>query len=126
MALWTSDLTLTPEYLARHPGFVALSEGRAVGVCMLEARDGCWALEHLWIDPEHQQRGIGRQLVMNALDTVRRAGGGRVEVLADPHAEPFYLKLGAHRIGSVPAPMPGAADRALPLLEFEVVAGVRS
>lgn len=39
-------------------------------------------------------------------------------MLSDPFAEAFYLRLGARRVGSVPAPMPGAPERLLPELEF--------
>lgn len=42
------------------------------------------------------------------------------ESSSDPFAEPFYLKLGARRIGAVPAPMPGAPGRVLPVLEFNL------
>jgi len=40
-------------------------------------------------------------------------------VVTDPHAEPFYLRLGARRVGEIAAPMPGAPERKLPLLELD-------
>jgi predicted N-acetyltransferase YhbS len=76
------------------------------------------SLAHLWIEPDRQRQGIGRVLVSHALQAARDAGRSRVEVIADPFAEPFYVKLGALRIGSVAAPMPGDPARALPVLEF--------
>jgi len=39
-----------------------------------------------------------------------------------PSSEAFYLRYGAVRVGAVPAPMPGAPDRALPQLRFTEVA----
>jgi ribosomal protein S18 acetylase RimI-like enzyme len=120
LRLWRGDLTLTPEYLAAYPGFVALDCGRPVGCCVAEVRGREASLEHLWIAPECQRRGIGRMLVGAALDIAAAAGVSRVAVIADPFAEPFYLRLGAFRTGEVPAPMPGAPDRVLPRLEFVV------
>jgi hypothetical protein len=43
-------------------------------------------------------------------------------ILSDPYAEPFYLKLGARRIGEVASPMEGAPSRTLPLMEWRAPA----
>jgi hypothetical protein len=52
-----------------------------------------------------------------ALRTPRSAigalGGARLDIAADPHAEGFYLHVGAHRVGVVPST---PAGRVLPLL----------
>ena len=118
ISAWSDDLTLTPEYLQAHEGFVATSMDQIVGVCMLEMESHRAELTHVWIAPEHHRRGIGRRLVGHALDTARLRGAAAVRVISDPFAEPFYLQLGARRVGEVAAPMPGADDRVLPLLEF--------
>ena len=95
-----------------------MNDGEPVGVCALHTADDSAMLEHVWVDPEYQRRGIGRLVVERALDEARSLGHARVEVQSDPHAEAFYLRLGARRIGAVPAPMPGDSARVLPLLEF--------
>ena len=109
---------MTPEYLSAHRAFVGLHEGRLVGVCVLDATAEGATLEHVWVAPEFHGRGIGRALVEHALVKARELGVRHVDVQSDPFAESFYLTLGARRIGSVPAPMPGAPERVLPLLEF--------
>jgi len=118
LAAWESDLTLTPEYVEAHRTFVASLDGRVVGVLVLEEHGDHWSLEHVWVSPDAQGLGIGRGLVAHALATAWLVRHMRVEVVSDPNAEPFYRKLGARRIGARPAPMPGAPDRALPVLEF--------
>jgi len=118
LARWSDDLTLTAEYLATNPGFVAVENGTPIGVCVLQEAGGGATLEHVWVDPECHGRGVGRELVQRALARARDLGLERVEVHSDPFAEEFYLRLGARRIGSIPAPQPGAATRTLPLLEF--------
>jgi len=117
---WRAELTLSAELLRANPSFVASVEGRVAGCCVLEARGDRASLEHLWIAPERQRHGIGRALVRRALEAARRAGCARVEVVSDPHAEPFYLRLGARSLSARPAPMPGAPERTLAVLEFEL------
>lgn len=119
LAVWEDALTLSPEYVSRHTVFVA-ETGEAVGFCALEHHRGAWSLEHLWVDPAHHGRGAGAALVRRALDEVRARGPGTVTVVSDPQAAPFYLRLGARPAGTVPAPMPGAPARELPVLEWRV------
>jgi predicted N-acetyltransferase YhbS len=59
---------------------------------------------------------------MRALREAAMVGLPSVRVVSDPFAEEFYSRLGAERCGQVPAPMPGAPDRTMPVLMF-VVAG---
>lgn len=118
---WRDALTLTSEYLTTHKSFVAVQGNEVVGVCVLEIHDSSASLEHVWIAPECQRRGVGRRLVATALDVAARLGLSRVEVDADPNAEGFYARLGARRLGAIPAPMPGARDRMLPRMQFVVI-----
>ena len=121
---WKRDLTLTPQYLAANAAFVATCADAIVGMAALHVQEREASLEHVWIAPEYHGRGIGRALVRRALAAAAGAGVAAVRVESEPHAEVFYLKLGARRAGAVPAPMPGAADRTLPLLEFDVSRGL--
>lgn len=115
---WQDTLTIRPEYLDTHGSWMAERDGELVGICVLERRDQLGALQHVWVAPEFQRHGIGRALVREALAWAADAGFKRIEVVADPSAMPFYLRLGARRCGHQPAPMPGAPERALPRLEF--------
>ena len=119
MARWKRELTLTPPYLTVNTAFVATEDETPIGVCVLQQTPAA-ALEHVWVDPGHHGRGVGRALVDTALAKARELGFTRVRVESDPFAEAFYLNLGARPIGSVPAPMPGAPNRVLPVLEFTI------
>jgi ribosomal protein S18 acetylase RimI-like enzyme len=112
---WKDDLTVTAEMIERHATFVASLDGDVVGVCQLQLSDDHTMLEHVWVDPRCHGRGIGRALVEHARGEAR----GVIAIVADPNAEPFYVKLGARRVGEVAAPMPGAPDRVLPLMELD-------
>jgi GNAT superfamily N-acetyltransferase len=124
MELWRHDLTITPQYLERHRVFKALEGDELAGMCAVEDHDSLWVLEHVWVDPAHQRKGVGRALVRHALDLVRELRPGILRLAADPHASEFYLRLGAQPCGARSAPMPGAPDRVIPLFEFAVNAGL--
>lgn len=121
---WRAELTMSAEYLGAHTSYVAVDQaGATVGVCVIDVREEAASIEHLWVAPDCHKRGVGRALMVQALETAARAGVSTVEVLSDPFAEPFYVRLGARRIHQVPAPMPGAPDRMLPLLNFVLFQG---
>ena len=120
MREWDPQLTIIPGYLEAHDVWVAERDGAIVGMCALEDREARWNLEHVWVEPSAHGGGIGRALVMRALDEARRRRPGIVELLADPYATGFYERLGARRAGDVPAPMPGKKDRTLPRFEFDL------
>lgn len=117
---WREALTVSPEYLAAHRAWVAVGQAGVVAWCALERHGESALLDHLWVVPKHQGHGIGRRLVLRALNEAAQAGVRCVSVEAEPKAEGFYIRMGARRIGERGAPMPGAPERTLPLLEFAV------
>lgn len=123
LAAWTRELTIEPEYIESQRVFAAEEAGEMVGFCAIEDRGDHWALEHLWIDPLRQRRGIGQALLRRVLDEVRDVRPGRITVVVDPNAADFYLRCGARPAGAVLAPMPGAPHRSLPVYELLVEAG---
>ncbi len=118
MREWDAQLTILPGYIEMHDVWVAERDGVIVGMCALERRGTRWTLEHVWVEPSAHRGGIGRALVLRALDSVRKRRGRLVELLSDPYATGFYERLGARHSGDVPAPMPGARSRTLPRYEF--------
>jgi GNAT superfamily N-acetyltransferase len=112
---WDADLKITATDIERHATFLASLDDEVVGVCQLQESDAHAFLEHVWVDPRAHGQGVGRALVEHARD----AAHGIIAIVADPHAERFYLRLGARRVGEIAAPMPGAPERTLPLLELD-------
>jgi len=123
MRQWDAQLTILPGYLEMHDVWVADRDGEILGMCALEDRGDRWHLEHVWVEPAVHGQGIGRALVMHALDEAWRRRSDVVDLLSDPFATGFYERLGARHAGDVPAPMPGARDRTLPQYEFDPAAG---
>lgn len=112
------DLTISPEYIAKHHVIVAAADSGILGMCAPEDHTTHWMLEHVWVVPQGQSRGIGRALVRAALDAANCSNSVSVRLLSDPFARGFYERLGAAVIGDVAAPMPDSPSRTLPLMEF--------
>ena len=111
IALWRDDLTVTAAQLAERPFFCAEQDGAIVGFHALSTEGG--ELDHLWVDPPAMGRGHGAALFRHAVECARALGGELLGIASDPHAEGFYLRMGAVRAGEVPSSPPG---RVLPLL----------
>jgi GNAT superfamily N-acetyltransferase len=73
-------------------------------------------LAFMFVEPALIGEGVGRQLWEHAVVTARSLGFARISIQSDPHAEGFYLSMGAARVGS--APSLSIPDRLLPLLHF--------
>jgi uncharacterized protein (UPF0264 family)/GNAT superfamily N-acetyltransferase len=95
------------EALVADPGVIvlaagAISAGRvrvAVGAdgaagfsVVTPVIDGAFELDALFVEPEMMGRGIGRELVADAV--ARAEGAVRVDVIANPRAVGFYARLG--------------------------------
>lgn len=76
--------------------WVAVEEGRCIGVALAAVREWLWYLSLLAVDPEHQERGIGRALLDASLRTAGRATAGVVLSSEDPRAVRLYATAGFH------------------------------
>jgi ribosomal protein S18 acetylase RimI-like enzyme len=117
--LWHDDLTFTPEAIANKTVLVAERGGCAepVGVVGVQLCGTVAELEDLWVDPDCMGRGLGRRLFYEALDVAQASGATTLSVVSDPHAEGFYLRMGARRVDLVPSRPDG---RQLPRLEIRL------
>ncbi len=118
IAAWRDELTLSPDYIAANNVVVALSDGAAVGCYALERQEDQVELAHFWIHPEAIGKGLGRRLFLDAVDRVREMGVTRIQILSDPNAERFYLKMGARRVDLHVTEVCGHT-RELPIMSFE-------
>ncbi len=118
---WTADLTITAEYLATQPCYTALHDGEPVAfyALVMAASEPRARLDHLWVRPDWIGRGLGRVLFEHAMATAAAAGAGHLAFDAEPHAEPFYLHMGARRIGERRGQVEGQ-PRLLPIMEIQV------
>ncbi|MFJ3792106.1 GNAT family N-acetyltransferase [Kitasatospora sp. NPDC090091] len=124
MAACREELTLDPAAIERRRTAVAEADGRVLGFVTLVGAPPQGELGMLFVDPDSIGRGVGRRLVDHVRERAGVLGFRRLTIDADPNAEPFYLAMGATRIGTTPSEsIPG---RELPLLALEIAAGAEA
>ncbi|OAA42849.1 acetyltransferase [Beauveria brongniartii RCEF 3172] len=134
-----AELTITAADISQHEIHVATlplnnnddddrstsseEEEEVVGVYRLTPlQDGrrCDAeLSYLWIRPSRIRQGLGRLLWEHAVRRAAALGLARFSLDADPHAEAFYVKMGADRCEEN-APSKSVPGRTLPRFEVDV------
>ena len=94
--LWRKEfLTVSPEYVKANRVWVAaVDTQQLVGFAAIEQSGEEAILEHLWVLPAYIGRGIGKRLFFHVAATIPR-----FVFTSDPHADGFYQKLGAQKIG---------------------------
>jgi ribosomal protein S18 acetylase RimI-like enzyme len=117
---WNADLTITPAFIAHNEVFVAILNDAIAGCCALVVTGTLAEIEHMWIEPEHMRSGVGRALFEHARDRARELQLLVLELSADPNAEGFYERMGAKRVGDVPAGMNGEEARVLPRMRINL------
>lgn len=117
--IWRPDLTITPDFVRDNEVFLALVDGAAAGCCALVVTEDLAELEHMWIDPARMGAGLGRTLFEHTTQRARERGLSELELSADPNAEGFYKRMGAVRIGEIPADIEGQ-KRSLPRMKIDV------
>lgn len=120
LASWRDALTIRAEALSAWSVFVALANGKPVGFVAIRPTESRWELEHLWVLPAYQRRGIGRALMDHAISYASATDRTVLRIESDPHAVGFYRSMGAAEAGDVTAPMPGAPARVLSVLELHL------
>ncbi|MFD0278915.1 GNAT family N-acetyltransferase [Kitasatospora sp. NPDC127111] len=114
------ELTLDPAAIERRRTAVAEDGGRVLGFVTLVGAPPQGELGMLFVEPDAIGRGVGRSLVEHVRAQAAALGFRRLTIDSDPFAEPFYLAMGATRIGTTPSgSIPG---RELPLLALEIAA----
>ncbi|MCY9578806.1 GNAT family N-acetyltransferase [Paenibacillus alvei] len=115
------DLTITEEQLASTHLFVLEAGQKIKGFIGLEQdalqRDKGLVTD-LFIHPNAIGQGYGQALWHHMIAAAQKLGIQTLLVHSDPNAEPFYMRMGARRIGEIASTIfPG---RQLPLLEFRL------
>ena len=115
---WSSDLTITPDFIRDNHVYVAEDNGEVQGFYALCVMGDKAELEHMWVAPARIGTGIGKELFLDAMEQAAKLKVGAVEISSDPNAAGFYKRMGATQIGEVDAPIDGQ-DRKLPRLTIE-------
>ncbi|EPY05674.1 hypothetical protein PAALTS15_19138 [Paenibacillus alvei TS-15] len=115
------DLTITEAHLTAAQFFVVEENRQIQGFIALEqdlSQRDRGLVTNLFIHPKAIGHGYGQALWNRMIDAARDLGICTVLVHSDPHAEPFYVRMGARRIGEIASTV--FPDRHLPVLEIIV------
>ena len=116
--IWNDELTITPSYIQQNEVFVCELEEKVVGYYALveltealvfsgvELEAGLW-LDHMFIRPESIGTGLGQTLFLHCRSRLSKREATRLNILADPNALGFYLKMGCVYCGDYPSSIPG-------------------
>jgi GNAT superfamily N-acetyltransferase len=99
MARVRDEMTIGPADIERDRVEVVEIDGQVVGFYRLQRRATTAWLEDLFVEPDLMASGWGRTLLERACQVAREWGAAELELESDPHAEAFYLHLGARRVG---------------------------
>ncbi len=113
------DLTLSPDDIETTAVYV-LDDGEGVsGFHRLLVRDdGVAELDALFVEPGAIGRGVGKRLWQHAVLTSKGFACREIVLRSDPHAEGFYLAMGARRAGEAESTV--TTGRMLPLMRFRL------
>ena len=116
---WRDDLTITTKMFKDWNIYKYLVGNEIAGFYILNrANIRTSFLEFLFILPTYIKQGIGKELLVHAIEYCKGGSSAILNVLSDPNAESFYAKHGfkviAERESSVP-------DRFLPEMELEIL-----
>ncbi|MEV5968132.1 GNAT family N-acetyltransferase [Kribbella sp. NPDC051952] len=119
---WADQLTVSVAAICDGGVVVAEQDGVLAGFYHLIGEPPTGELSDLFVDPEAIGVGVGRSLWEHAVASARSTGFHALTLESDPHAEGFYLRMGAERMGERRV----APDRALPRLKvtFPCASGV--
>ena len=102
MAMSREALTITQAAIAEGRVLRAENEtGEILGVATAVplAPKGVFDLGQMFVDPSAMRTGVGRKLFEAIIALIAAEGATKLVILADPHAEDFYRRLGAKRVG---------------------------
>jgi N-acetylglutamate synthase-like GNAT family acetyltransferase len=118
LAACRESLTVTPEECDGTSLLVAVAQGQIVGFAQVKGSPPVGELDDLWVDPWAMGRGVGRALFDAITARAREAGFRALMVDSDPHAESFYSRMGATRVGESRSTIDPA--RSLPRLRVDL------
>ena len=111
--------TVSPDFVDCHRVIVASMNQRPVGFYALGDQQTASDLINLWLLPAYIGQGLGRQMFADAVVMTRSLGIQTIRIESDPHAEPFYLHMGATRVATLASTVDGS-HRELPVLHHVI------
>jgi GNAT superfamily N-acetyltransferase len=116
---WRNELSISPSRVLSSETYCATLDGKIAGFYELRRNQRFVELEHLWVLPRHQRRGIGLALFAHAVERARECGFKGFVITSDPNAAGFYKKMGARQFDTLCTEVQGQV-RELPMFVYDV------
>lgn len=117
MEIWKPQLTFSAKYFEEIEAWAAELDNIPIAFYTLEEKsDKAW-IENLWVLPDYIGKGIGKRLFVHALSCARELGYAKLQLVSDPNAVGFYVRLGMEEIDEHNYPIEGQ-PRFLPVMEI--------
>jgi len=118
MTQWSDQLTISKPYIETNVVFKLQIGDRIVGYYSYFFVDEITVkLDNLFILPECIGNGIGKYLIEDFLDRVRKTEAKKVVLDSEPNAEKFYSKFGFRKVGQIETSI---KNRYLPVMELQL------
>lgn len=111
------DLAVTTDFITNNPVYVMEKNSKIIAFYSFSLHPN--RLVSLFIDPADIGKGIGKILWTDILNKAKQLNMKDFTLDSEPHAEGFYLKMGAKKIGETPSTV--FPERRLPLMSVNVV-----
>jgi len=104
--IWHNEMTITEEYILKNQVFLAIFNDEIMGfssvvevsnptyIDEVYVKKGFW-LDHLFIDPQYFNKGIGTKLIDYTRKYCHENGIFELLIFSEPLARGFYEKIGA-------------------------------
>jgi GNAT superfamily N-acetyltransferase len=96
---WAQTPLITPESIVKDRVYAACINSFIIGWYRLLIRLPVVVLEDLWVLPDYIGKGVGKKLFEHGIWQANLSGAERLELDADPNAEPFYTRMGCQVLG---------------------------
>jgi len=119
MSQWAGSPIITPASIAVADVYHALVDTSAVAWYRLWTGSKTAILDDLWVLPAFIGQGVGRSLFLHAVSQARTSGALSIELDSDPHAQPFYERMGCYKIGETLS----SWQRLIPRMKYDLSSG---
>ncbi|MFJ7700677.1 GNAT family N-acetyltransferase [Lysinibacillus fusiformis] len=109
-------LTVTKDYIEKNSVYLIETDNKVVAFYSFAINEK--KLDALFLDPDYIGKGLGKLIWNHLLNKAKELELREFTIDSDPHAEGFYLKMGAQNIGSTPSTV--FPERSLPLMKVKV------
>ena len=117
---WENELTITKEFIQANQVFEIVRLKKTAGFYALADKNEGMSVEHFWILPEYIGNGLGTKLFQHVVKIAGSMNAKWLEIVSDPNAAGFYIKMGARKIGDLVTQLEGRPRR-LPLFKYNLL-----